>query len=114
MGDLSIPWKPNHEPVWVYGDGWAGPRTTSVLTDTSVSSHLRGGRLHPHHKPVKYLLAELVSKAPPGMILDPVAGSGYILVAAKLLGRQAVGVEIEERYCEVAAGRLSQEVLVNP
>jgi site-specific DNA-methyltransferase (adenine-specific) len=71
-----------------------------------------GGRKHPSQKPTP-LMAWCIkqSKTTSGTILDPFMGIGTTLRAAKDLGRKAIGIEIEEKYCEEAARRMGQEVL---
>ena len=68
-----------------------------------------GKRWHPTQKPIS-LMQWCVSFVD-GVVIDLFAGSGTTLLAAKNLGRRAIGVEIDERYCEIAAKRLAQEVL---
>jgi hypothetical protein len=110
MGDLSFPWKPNFEEIYILGTGFAGRRTTSVLS-YYIHPTFNANRQHPTEKPVE-LMRELVGKCPPlADIVDPFMGSGTTLRAAKDLGRRAIGIELSERYCEIAAKRLGQGVL---
>jgi len=72
----------------------------------------RGLSYHPTQKPVRLMQWCLTFKwTPTGTILDPFMGSGTTLVAAKQLGRKAIGIEIEKKYCDIAIDRLRQEVL---
>jgi len=77
-----------------------------------ISIYPERDRLHPNEKPVELTRIFLACVSASGdMMVDPFAGSGSALIAAKIEGLQAIGVEIEERYCEIAAKRLSQSVL---
>ena len=75
------------------------------------ADHKRFGRAHPTQKPVEVSAAILHRYKSAETILDPYVGSGTTLRAAKDLGRRAIGIEIEEKYCKIAAERLRQEVL---
>lgn len=108
MGALDIPWRPSWESIYVLGKGFTGSRSHGVLS-VSLPTLDPTRKDHPTPKPVP-LMAALVSKTI-GTVADPFTGCGSTLVAAKQLGRRAIGVEIEERYCEVAAKRLAQGVL---
>lgn len=109
MGDTRFPWRPTYELIYVNGSGWSGHRGESILRARHATSSARDAG-HPTPKPVG-LMRMLIEKAPPGVVADPFAGSGATLAAAKALGRRAIGIEIEESYCETAARRLSQGVL---
>lgn len=112
MGTAS-PWFNADEEVYVLGSGFTGESAQTVIpTDEYRASHHGQAALigHPTPKPLR-LMEHLLERCPPGTIADPFAGSGSTLVAAKQLGRQSIGVELEERYCEIAAKRLAQDVL---
>ena len=114
MGDLAMPWGTATEEVYVLGAGFTGERVSNLITTHDQRGNpygLAATTGHPTPKPVG-LMEQLIDKCPPGVIADPFAGSGSTLVAARNLGRQAIGVELEERYCETVAKRLAQGVLL--
>ncbi len=121
-GDLSNPWGSAHEPIqfgtWHSAESMkqrggltARLRRGSVL-HVPKQNNGRGALTHPTEKPV-LLLRQLIecSSLMGEVVFDPFMGSGTTLQAARYLGRKAIGIEIEERYCEIAAKRLVQGVL---
>lgn len=98
------------EAIYLVGDfPKSNAMRTSVLkvVRDEHTHYIREGQGHPHSKPLE-LMERLIHDAPEGVIADPFAGSGSTLVAARNLGRKAIGVELEEKYCEIIANRLAQ------
>jgi DNA modification methylase len=95
----------NWEPILFYSGGHISNDTFSVpnIPDGGTGDH-------PTPKPLRLLL-NLIARLDPQVVLDPFLGSGTTLVACKRLGRRGIGIEIEEKYCEIAAKRLEMERL---
>ena len=107
MGDLAIPFGTAHEEIYCLGkDGWTGTREASIIKAQMLMSNDADRPNHPTPKPVG-LMERLLDKTL-GTVADPFAGSGATLIAARNLGRQVIGVELEEKYCELIAKRASQ------
>lgn len=114
MGDLSIPWGPSHEEIYVMGgigEGhWTGKRGPSVIRARVTEGTARGERQrnkHPTPKPV-LLMQDLISHTIGDVVIDPFMGSGSTLVAARLLGRRAVGIEMNRQYADSAVERIER------
>jgi site-specific DNA-methyltransferase (adenine-specific) len=103
FADCELIWTNRTGVARLFRHMWSGAMRASERGETT---------LHPTQKPLA-LMRWLVDRYtdPDQVILDPYMGSGTTLRAAKDLGRRAIGIEIEERYCEIAARRCSQEVL---
>ena len=112
-GPLNAAFFTNHEEIYVLGEAsWrkSAPPLRSVITTTEHRSAASAAIGHPTPKPLG-LMELLIDRCPLGVVADPFAGAGATLLAAKALGRRVVGVELDERYCEVAANRLAQDSL---
>ncbi len=101
FADAELAWHQNSNATRLFRYLWRG----------ICQAGEKGKRLHPNQKPVSLMRWCIDRSKATGVVCDPYLGSGAVLVAAKDLGRRAIGIEIEERYCEIAAQRLSQQVL---
>lgn len=97
------PWRYTHESIYARGFVRNGNSNFSILTAFPLDQHM-----HIHAKPVA-LMEALLACAPEGVVADPFAGSGSTLIAARNLGRKVIGVELEEKYCELIVRRLAQQ-----
>ena len=107
MGDLSLPWKPSWELVFVTGQGWRGRRGEGVLRGPCVASWESAGRVHPHEKPV-WLMRHFVDRLPASArtVADPFMGSGPCAVAALSAGLAFVGCELDPKHHSSACRRV--------
>jgi site-specific DNA-methyltransferase (adenine-specific) len=100
------------QPIFYYGKDPFLARGLGRLANSFVSTESAEKSLHPCPKPIKTWERLMQRVSFDGeTILDPFMGSGTTLVAAKQLGRKCVGIELEEKYCEIAVQRLAQDIL---
>lgn len=110
---LGSEWRHGHELIisarWKDSQWYGGASRSDVLRVKNVPS---ANRLHPVDKPTDLLRQLLEPTTKHGdLVIDPFMGGGSTLLAARLMNRRVIGIELEEKYCEIAAQRVSQEVL---
>lgn len=96
--------------VWTPNPGDV-PRSNVLVADSFRHGNSKKNGHPTQMNPLLVIEPMRCSSNPGDIVLDPFMGSGTTLRAAKDLGRRAIGIEIEERYCEIAANRLAQECL---
>lgn len=104
LGEAELAWTNVIGCTRVFRNLWSG----------LLRSEEKGKFYHPTQKPVRLMqwCIQLANNlCPDGIVIDPYCGAGSTLVAAKQLGRRAIGIEINEQYCEIAVKRLAQMVL---
>ena len=100
----------NWEPILIYGKTGIHGRRSDYFSATFIP--YKGQIDHPCPKPIRWAEQIItITSELSDVILDPFMGSGTTLVAAKKLGHKAIGIEIEEKYCEIAVKRLQKEGL---
>lgn len=98
MSEAELAWTTIGKGTRIFRHTWFG-----LIRDSDHGEHY-----HPTQKPVALMRWCIELSKTEGVVLDPYMGSGTTLVAAKQLGRPAIGIECEEKYCEIAVRRLEQ------
>ncbi len=103
----------NFIPVESKSKNYGAERNAGCIWEhCKISSHHKEGTEHPTQKPELFLKRFIETYSNQNyFILDPFLGSGTTAVSAKKLNRKCIGIEIEEKYCEIAAKRCSQSVM---
>jgi len=110
-------WNCMHENILLFHKG----KRTKMLSNRNVNcfnvfiypspqSNFKGGRDHAAQKPIG-LLADMISRTPGEIILDPFCGVGTSLIAAKNLSRNFIGIEINQEYCNISNEKLKQGII---
>jgi adenine-specific DNA-methyltransferase len=101
-----------HEQAYLLAKGY--PKASTATISDVLDWEYTGNRLHPTQKPLRTLLPLIAAFSKPHeLVLDPFCGSGSALLAAKLLGRRYIGIEVDGQHCDTARQRLTRDELTS-